>query len=468
MSQPSLRIPIPEAFAGLFTPKRYKVYHGGRGGAKSRSIGIALLTIGYQRKIGVLCARELQVSINDSVHKLLSNIIADDPTLTAFYDVQTKVIKGKNGTEFSFKGLKHNANEIKSYEGVDYCWVEEAQAVSNNSWEILIPTVRKENSEIWLSFNPKNATDPTWQRFVLNSDDDMLVREVNYYDNPFFPDVLEKERIKLKKSDKEAYDHVWLGKFDTRYSGAVYAKYVNQNQVSDAVVYDPQLPIDTYWDLGFDDATAITFAQNASGEVRVIDYYETNFEDVKHYCEVLYGAEIIVDVREPATGKVLKWHFGERLNEVRAGYNYLGGKHYVPHDAANKLLAAGGRSIVDQFAEFGIQVVVIPSCTQQDSEAALRKTLPMMWFAKSAADLVQCLLSYHYEYDEDRQIYSKVPVHDWSSHGADSAELLGRMWRNSGQSMHAIAVKHQDAAFTRLRSQHKLDEVDPYRTRVKK
>lgn len=463
-----MKVKMPPWAKILFEAFRYIVIYGGRGGGKSWCVAIVLLIIGMERKIRVLCARELQISMADSVHKLLSDIINYNDGMSAFYEVTNKTIKGKNGTEFSFKGLKHNANEIKSYEGVDFCWVEEAQAVSDNSWEILIPTIRKEGSQFIIIFNPKNATDPTWQRFVLNADDDMIVREVNYYDNPFFPDVLEKERVKLKKSDKEAYDHVWLGKFDTRYSGAVYAKYVNQNQVSDAVQYDPQLPIDTYWDLGFDDATAITFAQNAPGEVRVIDYYETNFEDVKHYCEVLYGAEIIVDIREPATGKVLKWHFDERMNDTRAGYNYLGGKHYVPHDAANKLLAAGGRSIVDQFAEFGIQVVVIPSCTQQDSEAALRKTLPMMWFGRAAADLVQCLLSYHYEYDDDRKIYGKAPVHDWSSHGCDSAELLGRMWRNSGLGMHAIAIKHQDAAFTRLRSQHKLDEIDPYRTRVKK
>lgn len=463
-----MQIEIPEAFADLFAPKRYKVYYGGRGGAKSETIGRALLVQAMAERMGVLCAREIQKTIKDSVHRLLKDIIDCTPEFSAFYKVTDTEIKGLNGSFFIFMGLKHNVTEIKSLKGIKRCWAEEAQAVSDRSWETLIPTIRENGSEIWISFNPKNATDPTWRRFVLERDEDMLIKEVSYRDNPYFPEVLEKERLKLQRTDPEAYEHVWEGKFDTRYSGAVYAKYVNQNQVSDKVVYDPQLPIDTYWDLGFDDATAITFAQNAPGEVRVIDYYETNFEDVKHYCEVLYGAEIIVDIREPATGKVLKWHFGERLNDTRAGYNYLGGKHYVPHDAANKLLAAGGRSIVDQFAEFGIQVVVIPSCTQQDSEAALRKTLPMMWFGRAAADLVQCLLSYHYEYDDDRKIYSKVPVHDWSSHGCDSAELLGRMWRNSGLGMHAIAIKHQDAAFTRLRSQHKLDEIDPYRTRVKK
>src|SRR5574343_528053 len=195
----ALDIDFPKAFFPLFDPKRYKVFYGGRGGGKSWAFALALLTIGLNRPIRVLCARELQVSIQDSVHKLLSDIINKYPGMAAFYEVQNKAIFGLNGTEFNFKGLKHNANEIKSYEGVDYVWVEEAQAVSNKSWEVLIPTVRKEGSEIWCSFNPKNATDPTWQRFVMNADEDSIVRKVGPEDNPFFPDVLRKEMERLYK-----------------------------------------------------------------------------------------------------------------------------------------------------------------------------------------------------------------------------------------------------------------------------
>jgi phage terminase large subunit len=192
---------------------------GDEGGGKSWAFAIALLSIGLNRPIRVLCARELQVSIQDSVHKLLSDIIGKYPGLSAFYEVQNKTIKGLNGTEFNFKGLKHNANEIKSYEGVDYVWVEEAQAVSSKSWEVLIPTVRKEGSEIWLSFNPKNATDPTWQRFVIGKDENTLVKKVNWDSNPFFPEVLNQERLRLLANDPEAYKHVYEGEFDTRYSG---------------------------------------------------------------------------------------------------------------------------------------------------------------------------------------------------------------------------------------------------------
>lgn len=457
-----MRLQIAEAFEPLFTPKRYKVFHGGRGAAKSWSFGKVLLTLGYQKKIGVLCARELQVSIKDSVHKLLKDLIDNDPVWSKFYDPRKQEIEGKNGTLFSFKGLKHNVNEIKSFEGVDYCWVEEAQVVSDSSWETLIPTIRKDNSEIWVSFNPKNPTDPTYQRFVLRKRANAVVREVNYYDNPFFPKVLEDERLDLLASDPEAYEHVWLGKFDTRYSGSVYAKSINQSQIK-SIAYDAQRPIYTSWDLGYDDATAIVFYQIAKNEIQVIDYYEANFEDIQHYCEVLYGAEIIIDTRSPETGKVLKWHFGERLSEVRSSYNYTGAKHYVPHDADYKLQAAGGRSIVEQAAEFGVKLHVVQATNQQASEQALRKTLPKCWFdINGTKDLVHALMNYHYDYDEDRKIYSKVPVHDWSSHAADAMEMLARMWQDSGLSVRDIAVKQHDAKFKGLRRRHMRESTDPY------
>lgn len=422
-----------------------------------------------QKKLGVLCARELQVSIADSVHSLLSQIIEENPLFKAVYKVTNKEITGPHGTFFIFKGLKHNINEIKSTEGIDVCWVEEAQAVSDKSWETLIPTVRNEGSELWISFNTKNPTDPTYQRFVLRKRDNAIVRKVSYRDNPFFPKVLDDERLDLLQSDPEAYAHVWEGDFDTRYSGSVYAKSVKLDQIKDTVQYDPQLPIYTAWDLGYDDATALVFYQMARNEIRVIDYYENNFEDIQHYCEVLYGCKLIVKDRSPETGKVLRWEFGERISEERSGYNYLGGKHYVPHDAAYKLQAAQGRSIVEQAAEFGIVLTVIQATNQQNSEQALRKTLQRCWFNPvNTKDLVHALMNYHYEYDEDRKIYSKVPVHDWSSHAADACELMARMWQDSGQSMAEIARDAHDNRVMSLRRKHNLDGSDPYRMRSKK
>lgn len=458
----TLKIQIPEAFGFLFTPARYKGAKGGRGSGKSQSFARALLAQGYSNKFGILCARELQVSIADSVHSLLDQLIQENAVYSRFYKVGQKEIRGLNGTFFIFKGLKHNIAEIKSLQGIHRCWVEEAEGVSDKSWETLIPTIREPDSEIWATWNPKNPTDPTHIRFILNQDDDMIVKEVNWRDNPYFPEVLEKERQKLLKNDPEAYDHVWEGKFDTRYSGSVYAKYVNTNQIK-SIEYDAQRPIYTAWDLGYDDATAIVFYQLGRNEIQVIDSYEANFEDIQHYCEILYGAEIIIDVRSPETGKILKWHFGERLSETRAAYNYMGAKHYVPHDAAYKLQAAGGRSITEQAQEFGITLHVVQATNQQASEQALRKTLPRTWFNQdTTTDLVHALMNYHYDYDEERKIYSKVPVHDWSSHAADALELMARMWQDAGQSMHQIAVKEHDAKVHSLRRKHLKVNSDPY------
>jgi phage terminase large subunit len=463
-----MQLEIPEAFGDLFTPSRFKVFYGGRGAAKSESFGRALLAKGMAKPEGILCARELQVSMADSVHALLEHTINSIPEFAAFYKVGQKEIRGRNGTFFIFKGLKHNISEIKSTHGITICWVEEAQVVSDKSWETLIPTIRENGSEIWLSFNTKNPTDPTYQRFVLRKRDNAIVRKVSWRDNPWFPDVLEQERKDLIAEDKDAYDHVWEGEFDTRYSGSVYAKYIKQEQISDRVTYDPNRPIYTSWDLGYDDATAVLFYQIAKNEVHVIDYYESNFEDIKHYCEILYGCEIIVDDRSLQTGKVLRWHFGDRFDDDKASYNYLGGKHYVPHDAANKLQAAAGRSIVEQAMEYGVSLHVIKSCGQQDSEAATRKTLPRTWFnADKTRDLVHALMNYHYEYDEDKKIYGKVPLHDWSSHGADATELMARMWQDAGASMAEIIRDDKTARFHRYKAKYDPGERDPYRLRKK-
>lgn len=463
-----MEIDLPDYAQCLFQPSRYKVLYGGRGGAKSWAIAIALLTIGMNRSIRVLCARELQVSIADSVHKLLSDIIHNNPGMAAFYEVQAKVIIGKNGTEFAFKGLKHNSNEIKSYEGVDYCWIEEAQAVSDKSWELLIPTVRKDGSEIWLCFNPKNATDPTWQRFVLTHDDDAIVKKVGWQDNPFFPKVLDKERVKLQQNDPEAYKHVYEGEFDTRHSGAVYAKFVRAGQISNLVKHDPAYPVYTAWDKGYGDATAIVFFQIGNGEVFIIDYFEDNQEDTKYYCQVLAGREIIVDQRDMDTGDVIAWHYGEELEDHkhRQAYSYY--QHYGPHDAGVKLMEAGGRSMVAQAKKFGVNMFIIPATSHINSEEALRTTLPKTWInSDRCKDLTHALMNYHYEYDEDRQRYSKLPYHDWSSNGCDAAEIMARVWRETAVTQKDLDHRKVTNEFFRKRRENNLEQGDPYRMRRK-
>ena len=215
-------ITFAPAFEELFRPHRYKVFYGGRGSGKSWSVARALLLLGYEKPMRILCAREIQRSISDSVHKLLCEQI-DAIGLSGAYTITRDAIRCTSGTEFIFKGLRSNPQEIKSTEGIDVCWVEEAAAVSADSWDILIPTVRKPNSEIWLTFNPLDESDPTFQRFVLNAPDDAYVCKVNYDGNPAFPDVLKKEMEWLKARDYESYLHIWEGEVRKHSNAVIFA-----------------------------------------------------------------------------------------------------------------------------------------------------------------------------------------------------------------------------------------------------
>ncbi|MDU7837671.1 MAG: PBSX family phage terminase large subunit [Pantoea sp.] len=211
MTTAEKKLSFAPKFKPLFKPIRYKVFHGGRGGAKSWGIARALVIMAASKKLRVLCTREVQNSIKDSVHKLLKDQI-EMLGLNPWFRITNETITSACGSEFLFKGLRFVPLGIKSTEGVDICWVEEAQSVSADSWDILVPTIRKEGSEIWVSFNPGEEKDPTYQRFVVNPPDDSITVEVNYYDNPYLPETLRKEMEYCKRVDYEAYEHVWLGK----------------------------------------------------------------------------------------------------------------------------------------------------------------------------------------------------------------------------------------------------------------
>jgi phage terminase large subunit len=201
---------FPAAFMPLFRPARYKTYYGGRGSAKSWSFARALVLKAAAKRLRVLCAREWQNSISESVHRLLADQI-EALGLSDRYEVQQQGIYGVNGSEFLFVGVASNPLKLKSTEGVDICWVEEGQKVSATSWEILTPTIRASGSEIWISFNTDLLTDPTYQRFVLNPPPDCIVVKVNFDSNPWFPEELARERLYLQRVDPDAYANVWLG-----------------------------------------------------------------------------------------------------------------------------------------------------------------------------------------------------------------------------------------------------------------
>ena len=219
-------IDFPEKLQCLFKPARYKVFYGGRGGAKSWGIARALVLIAASSKKTIVCAREVQNTMRDSVHKLLRNQI-EALGLSPWFKITENSIRSSAGSEFVFKGLRvDGAQGLKSSEAIDICWIEEAQNVSQASWETLIPTIRSDDSEIWISFNPDEESDPTYQRFVVKPPPEAVVVEINYDDNPWFPDVLRREMEYCRSVDFDAYMHIWRGRPRKISKAAIFADKV--------------------------------------------------------------------------------------------------------------------------------------------------------------------------------------------------------------------------------------------------
>lgn len=389
-------IEFPEALEFLFAPSRYKVCYGGRGGAKSWGVARALLIQGAEQPLRILCARELQKSISDSVHKLLADQISS-LNLDAFYAVQNTTIRGVNGTEFIFAGLRHNVTSIKSFEGVDRVWVEEAQTVSKASWDTLVPTIRKEGSEIWITFNPELDTDETWRRFVIKPPTGAVVRKIGWEDNPWFPTVLRQEKDDLEARDPDAALVVWGGHTRHTLDGAVYAvelrDSLRENRIT-RVPYDATKPVHTFWDLGWADNTSIWFGQTIGFETRVIDFYQNSQKPLDHYLKVLQDR------------------------------GYVLGTCWLPHDARAKQLGTG-RSIEELMRAAGRTVQIVPQLSLADGINAARMIFPNVFFdADKCADGLQCLRRYRYEVDQATGQFSRTPLHDDASHGADAFRYL--------------------------------------------
>jgi phage terminase large subunit len=205
-----VNIKIPAAYAFLDEPARFKVAETGRSAAGSHSYCRGLLRRALQGKERILCAREIQKSIKDSVHKLLCDLI-QGYGLTNYFSITLANIYSVNGSEFMFCGLWQNVTEVKSKEGITICYVEEAQRISEDSWDYLIPTIREEDSEIWIKYNPDAETDPTYKRFHTNKPDDAILKHLTYRDNPYFPEVSRREMEWCKRTDYEKYLWIWEG-----------------------------------------------------------------------------------------------------------------------------------------------------------------------------------------------------------------------------------------------------------------
>lgn len=447
--QQKIRVEVPKPLEFLYAPAPFKVAWGGRGGVKSYGFADALTLSAVNQYERILCARETMDSIAESVHHLLekrarsigfgehfeflkSTIIGpmwvNCKACWAQFnpDPATKAQKcpkcGKGDvvdtgrSEFIFAGLRHNVHNIKSLEGCTKCWVEEAQSVSKNSWETLLPTIRwedrraKRSAEIWVSFNPDLSTDDTYKRWVLEPPPGAKVVKTSYRDNPWFPEGLRSQMEHMKKTDPAGYMHVWEGECLGALEGAIFREEMKQVTMEGricAVPYHRKRPVDTAWDLGFDDLTAIWFVQAYDGFYHFIDYLEGYGQTIHDYLVKLQGK------------------------------NYLYGTDWLPHDAVDtiihkKLSGSTGMAIEQIMRNAGRKVRIVPKLLKIASINGARTIFPQCKFdEKNCADGIQSLRHYRWSSPPEMRnsdgsfqvLKSKaktVPMHDLASHGADA------------------------------------------------
>ena len=393
---------FPSKLKCLFEPKhsRYRVLFGGRGAGKSHSVARALLCLGIKDTLRILCCREFMISMKDSVHKLLVDQIYD-MGIEAHYEVTQSSIRGLNGTEFIFAGIKNNINGLKSIEGIDYCWVEEANNVTQTSFDVLIPTIRKNDSEIWITFNPELPSDYTYKRFVIDPPTNAVVQKVNWNDNPWFPEVLDLERQSLRTRDFEAYQNVWEGFTRSTIDGAIFAKEMQRAEQDNRICnvpYDAVKPVIAVFDIGWADSTAVWFVQFIGMETRLIRYYETNQTTI---------SEILAKMQT---------------------FGYVYDTLYLPHDAQNRTISSNGRSLEEIVRASGYNVRIIERTPISDSINAARTIFSSCYFDKTHTTAgLDCLRHYRYDVDPDTKQFSKSPLHDQYSHGADAFRYIGLM-----------------------------------------
>ena len=404
-----LVIDLPKKARDILLPKaRFKVLYGGRDSAKSWSIARMLLARGRAKPERILCTREVQKSIAESVHQLLKDQV-NSLGMNDFYDVQANYIHGSNGTKISFHGLSgQTATSIKSFEGTTICWVEEAQTISKRSWDLLEPTIRAPGSEIWVSFNPQLDTDETYRRFVLTQQPDSLVQLMNWQDNPWRSKVLDAARERMRIEAPDDYAHIYEGQCRPAVEGAIYYNEVSKLKATGRlcnVPYDPMLKVHVICDLGFNDYMSLILAQRLASEIRIIRY----IEDRQRY--------------------IPSYH--QELSELK--YNW--GTLYLPHDGKAKHVT--GSSAQEQFEQLGWKVEIVADIGIEQGIRKTREVFPRFYVDRErAGDLVNRLGRYRRRVNSEGQ--ASVPVHDDESHGADGTRYLAIVADQLSNDSHAV------------------------------
>lgn len=401
-----LNVKTAEVFEPLLAPSRYKGAHGGRGSGKSHFFAELAVELAYRIPgFRIVCVREVQRSLKESVKRLIEDKI-QALGLGAHFQIREDRIVSRGDGIILFQGMQdHTAESIKSLEGFDVAYVEEAQTISARSLEYLRPTIRKQGSEIWFSWNPRNASDPI-DGFLRGSavPENAVVVKTSWRDNPWFPDALEIERKHDFKHAKDRYAHIWEGEYAPSVEGSYYAREIGEIWAQDRVLDLPILrnvPVDTAWDIGVGDSTAIWLFQVVWPWVHFIDYYEAQG----------YGAD----------------HYAKVLKDLAAEREFSYGSHFLPHDVKVKEWGSG-LTRIESLMKLGIRPKRVTIGYIDDGINACRQLLPRAKFDRERCVETRylghsgfdCLVEYHRQYDEKAEIFLPKPVErHWSRHGAD-------------------------------------------------
>lgn len=406
------QIQIPPKLIPVFTGEaRYRGAYGGRGSAKSRTFAKMTAVRGYQWSMAgeegvIVCGREYMNSLDESSMAEVKAAIKSEPWLEAHYEIGERYIRTRDKRiEYAFIGLRHNLDSIKSKARIKLLWVDEAEPVSETAWQKAIPSVREHDSEVWITWNPERDESDTHKRFRGNPPAGSKFVEMNWRDNPWFPDVLEKERLEDQAKRPDSYEHIWEGDFVTVVEGAYYASNLTDAKAKGRigrVEFDPLMTVRLFCDIGGAGARADAFAmwpaQFIGREIRTRDYYE-------------------------AQGQPLAAH----LNWLRGmGYTPDRAQFWLPHDGAttDKVYAVSYESAL---REAGYDVTVVPNQGKGAAAArveASRRLFGSVWFdAETTIAGRKALGWYHEKVDPERKM-GLGPNHDWSSHGADAFGLM--------------------------------------------
>ena len=394
----SIRVEVPRKLKPLLYPKRYKGAYGGRGGAKSHFFAEQVIIKAYIQPTRIVCIREVQNSIKDSVKQLLIDKI-EKFGLTEWFDVLDQEIRGPNGSMIVFKGMQsYNASNIKSLEGYDIAWVEEAQTLSQHSLDLLRPTLRKEGSELWFSWNPRYKTDPVDQFFRKSPPQEAISVLVNWYDNPWFPDVLRKEMLHDFSVDDDKAEHVWNGGYGSS-QGAILARWVNkaerEGRVNDEVAYDPSGgPVEITCDLGFRDTASFWYWQRMLGGYQLLKYDGDTGLDADDWIPRIKGILLDIGVRDA--------------------------KVWLPHDARARTFQSK-ETVIEKFLKAFKNVDIVPQSKKQDQISAARSIIQRCAFNKTECeDGLDGLRAWEFSYNEENGVFSREPNHNWASHPSDA------------------------------------------------